>query len=211
MSTILAYGDSNTWGYEPGTGNRFPPSIRWPGRLQQLLGDSVRIIEQGLNGRTINQGNANQVPSNGMAYLLPCLMTHAPIDLVVLMLGTNDMGRPQLTAHDIAQDMEQMIQAIQNTNVGHDDQSPAILLLAPPPASVECSLQFAPFVNKARELAECYHSLANRYRIDWLDVGTVIQSSAIDGIHFDAPAHTALATALAPRVRAILDRIASTN
>ena len=90
MKNILCFGDSNTWGYVPGTGNRYPKQIRWTGLLQNLLGDSFFIIEEGLNGRTTVLDDPTRIAKNGMTYLRPCLDSQAPIDLVVMMLGTND-------------------------------------------------------------------------------------------------------------------------
>ena len=86
MKTILCYGDSNTWGYIPGTGNRYPRQVRWTGVLQNLLGEKFHVIEEGLNGRTTVMDDPTRIAKNGLPYLRPCLDSHAPIDLVVLML-----------------------------------------------------------------------------------------------------------------------------
>ena len=93
MKTVLCYGDSNTWGYIGGTGERFAPEVRWPGVLQAALGGAYRVIEEGLNGRTTVFDDSIEEGRNGETYLRPCLQTHAPIDLVILMLGTNDLKR----------------------------------------------------------------------------------------------------------------------
>ncbi len=98
MKNILCYGDSNTWGYIAGKFDmttmymeRYPRTIRWTGRLQKLLGDDFYVIEEGLNGRTTNLEGIDPPDRNGKTYLLPCLYTHSPLDLVVLMLGCNDL------------------------------------------------------------------------------------------------------------------------
>ena len=52
MYRILCYGDSNTWGYIPLTEKRYPPEVRWTGRLQRLLGPDYQVLEDGLSGRT---------------------------------------------------------------------------------------------------------------------------------------------------------------
>jgi lysophospholipase L1-like esterase len=93
MKTILCYGDSNTWGYAPGTGKRYLRHERWTGVLQQLLGSNAVVIEEGLNGRTTTLDDPTKPFRNGKDYLIPCLDSHAPLDLVVLMLGTEHVWR----------------------------------------------------------------------------------------------------------------------
>ena len=96
--TILCYGDSNTWGYVPQspaeknlTIQRYPRHIRWPGILQNLLGEKFHVVEEGLNSRTTNLDYPIPPDRNGKTYLPSCLYTHAPIDLVILALGGNDL------------------------------------------------------------------------------------------------------------------------
>ena len=91
--TILCYGDSNTWGYNPVNGLRYPEDVRWTGRLQKLLGPSYRVIEEGCNGRTTVYADPEEGWKCGLTYLCPCLNSHKPIDVVILMLGSNDLKR----------------------------------------------------------------------------------------------------------------------
>lgn len=91
MRHILCYGDSNTWGYTPGTGERHAPDVRWTGVLRRLLGEGWEVLEEGMNGRTTVFDNPMSPGRNGSVYLLTCLETHKPLDLVILMLGTNDL------------------------------------------------------------------------------------------------------------------------
>ena len=93
MRRILCFGDSNTWGYDPATGERFDEQTRWTGVLQAALGGDYTVIEEGLNGRTTVWDDPIEGHKNGHEYLVPCLETHRPLDLVVLMLGTNDLKR----------------------------------------------------------------------------------------------------------------------
>src|SRR5215510_7647193 len=94
MKRILCYGDSNTWGYNPVTQDRFDTHERWTGSLQQALGSNCVVIEEGLNGRTTVWDDPIEGYKNGAAYLIPCLTTHRPLDLVIIMLGTNDLKPP---------------------------------------------------------------------------------------------------------------------
>ncbi len=92
MKTVLCYGDSNTWGSDPETGERFAPEVRWPGVMARELGDGFHVIEEGLPGRTtLREDPIEGSYKDGRAYLTPCLESHRPIDLVTIMLGTNDL------------------------------------------------------------------------------------------------------------------------
>lgn len=91
MKTIVCYGDSNTWGYDPVTMDRLPITQRWTGVLAQELGAGYRVIEEGLNGRTTVWDDPIEGYKNGKEYLIPCLETHRPIDLITILLGTNDL------------------------------------------------------------------------------------------------------------------------
>ena len=101
--TVLCYGDSNTWGYDPATQKRYPRNVRWAGVLRRALGNGYLVIEEGLNGRTTVWDDPIEGYKNGKEYLVPCLETHKPIDLVIIMLGTNDLkARFHVPACDIA-------------------------------------------------------------------------------------------------------------
>ena len=90
MPVIVCLGDSNTHGYDQATGLRFPSDVRWPGVLAAEVGGRAEVIEEGLNGRTTIWDDPYMEGRNGRAYLLPCLRSHAPIDVLVVMLGAND-------------------------------------------------------------------------------------------------------------------------
>ena len=101
--TVLCYGDSNTYGYIPETGMRYPKEIRYPGKLQLLLGDDYLVIEEGCNGRTTIHDDPEDGWKNGLDYLKPCLNSHKPVDIVILMLGSNDLKDTfHLSAEEIA-------------------------------------------------------------------------------------------------------------
>ena len=105
MKTILCFGDSNTWGYVPGSdAERFAPELRWPRRLAAALGDEWDVIAEGLSGRTATVDSPIAEGRNGLTYLLPCLHSHMPVDVVVIYLGTNDAGdRYSLPAENVGQ------------------------------------------------------------------------------------------------------------
>src|SRR6266516_109080 len=123
--TILCFGDSNTWGYPPGGGERLPRDIRWPGALQRLLGEGYHVIEEGLNGRTATVEHPWVEGRSGRPYLLPCCRSHAPLDLVIIYLGTNDLAdRYQLSAADIAQACASLVRVVRAADCGRGSGTP---------------------------------------------------------------------------------------
>jgi lysophospholipase L1-like esterase len=207
MKTILCYGDSNTWGYNPATAERFARDVRWTGILRRELGDGYHVIEEGLNGRTTVWDDPIEGYKKGKEYLIPCLETHRPLDLVVLMLGTNDLKmRFSLSAYDIAQGAGVLVDIIQKSAAGPNGSAPKVLLMAPPP--VAKLTEFAEMLEgaepKSRRLAEHYKRVADEYGCEFLDTSKVIVSSDIDGIHLEADEHRKLGKAVAARLKHIL-------
>jgi len=137
MKNILCYGDSNTWGYVPGTINfetgyieRYPKSKRWPGILQSMLGKNCEIIEEGLCGRQTNIENLLVEGANGKTYLSPCLYSHAPLNCVILFLGINDLqAELNRNSDDVIEGISELIQIIKASTFGANMQSPPKILL----------------------------------------------------------------------------------
>lgn len=207
MKTILCYGDSNTWGYDPATKDRFAPDVRWTGVLQQNLGPDYRVIEEGLNGRTTVWDDPIEGYKNGKAYLPPCLASHRPLDLVVLMLGTNDLKqRFSVPAADIAKGVGVLVDLILQSGSGYAGEPPQVLLLAPPSLSTltEFAEMFSGAEAKAARFGELYAQIAAERGCAFLDTGRVIVSSPLDGIHFEATEHAKLGRAVAARVQTLL-------
>ncbi|HEX9013982.1 MAG TPA: SGNH/GDSL hydrolase family protein [Anaerolineaceae bacterium] len=206
MRTVLCYGDSNTWGYIPGTGGRYPAHVRWPGVLRGELGEGYTVLEEGLNGRTTVWEDPIEGFKNGKTYLIPCLETHRPLDLVVVMLGTNDLKkRFSLTAYDIADGAGTLVGIIQRSQCGPDGASPRVLLVAPPPLGKLTRLaeMFEDGTEKSRRLAEQYRRVAGEYGCDYLDTAGLVVSSDLDGIHLAAEAHQCLGRLAASRIKEI--------
>jgi lysophospholipase L1-like esterase len=209
MYEILCFGDSNTWGYVAGTGGRYPWEKRWPGVLARELGGDVSVIEEGQNGRTTVWDDPVEGRKNGLAYLVPCLESHAPLDLVVLMLGTNDLKqRFSVPPFDIGWSVRSLLEAIRRSASGRDGNPPATLLLAPPPLGriSEFAELFAGGPKKSRKLAPHYREAAGAFGADFLDAGAVAAVSDVDGVHLDAAGHEALGRAVAAKVSEIRQR-----
>jgi lysophospholipase L1-like esterase len=204
MKTVLCYGDSNTWGYNPGTGERFSRDERWTGVLRQKLGAEYHVIEEGLNGRTTVWDDPIEGYKNGKEYLIPCLQSHRPIDLVVIMLGTNDLKkRFSVSAYDIANAAGVLVDVVQRSDAGPEGHPPKVLLMAPPPVGklTEFAEMFEDAEVKSRKFSEYYRRVAEEYGCMLLDTSEVIVSSDLDGIHFEAGEHQKLGEAVAARVK----------
>src|SRR5277367_6580593 len=134
MSVIVAYGDSNTWGFDPAAGVRFPADVRWTGVMRRELGAAFTVIEEGLNGRTSVFDDPIEPYRNGLTYLPPCLLSHAPLDLIIIALGCNDLKRRfWMSPADIAQGVERLVLTAKSFPVGPTGAAPDVILVAPPP------------------------------------------------------------------------------
>lgn len=211
MKTILCYGDSNTWGYNPATGERFSRDERWPGVLRQELGEGYEIIEEGLCGRTTVWDDPIEGYKSGKEYLIPCLETHKPLDLVVIMLGTNDLKRRfSLSALDIANGAGVLVDIVQKSSAGPDEETPEVLLMAPPPIARLAGTEFEEMFEegteaRSRKFSEQYRRVAEEYGCEFLDTSKVLVSGEVDAIHFEASEHQKLGQAVAAAVKKILE------
>ena len=203
MKTVLCYGDSNTWGYDPATRARYPPHVRWTGVLATRLGAEYRVVEEGLNGRTTRWDDPIEPHRNGMTYLRPCVESHRPLELVIVMLGTNDLKRRfDLSASDIAQSAAVVAETAQRFALTADGRNARVLLVAPPAVATltEYDQMFAGAREKSRQFSHYYRLAAGWQNVLYFDAGSVIVSSERDGIHFDADEHRKLGEALADEV-----------
>ena len=207
MKTIVCFGDSNTWGFDPATKDRMDRDTRWTGVLRNTLGAEYTVIEEGLNGRTTVWDDPIEGYKNGKTYLIPCLETHRPFDLITIMLGTNDLKkRFSLSAFDIANGAGVLVNEVMRSNVGRDGRPPLVLLMAPPPVVTltEYAEMFEGAGEKSRKFSGHYARVAQEQGCAFLDAGSVIVSSELDGIHFESGEHRKLGQAVAERVRTLL-------
>lgn len=205
MKTVLCFGDSNTWGYVPGSdGERFPGDVRWPGRLASALGDDWDVIAEGLNGRTATMDSPVADGRNGLTYLLPCLHSHMPLDVVVIYLGTNDAGdRYSLPAETVAGAVGRLVKVVRTSEAGPDGKAPAVLVVCPPPfGQLDPEGSFANAAAKSRQLGRWFAEVSRELDFELLDLNGVAAYSDLDGIHLEADGHAAVAAAVAERLRA---------
>ncbi|MEM7670616.1 MAG: SGNH/GDSL hydrolase family protein [Pseudomonadota bacterium] len=212
MKNILCFGDSNTWGCKPivtaGVIERYAPDTRWPGVMRNALGPGFTVIEEGQNARTTVFDDPIDGPhKNGRSHLLTCLETHIPLDLVIFMLGTNDLkSRFSVSAFDVASGLKPLIEIVNSISAKNWGTTPETLIIAPPPFGRLSVLgpMFAGGAAKSADLAAHFHATATSMNAHFLDAGAFIKSSDLDGIHFDAEEHRMLGETVTEAVQGIL-------
>ena len=200
MKRILCFGDSNTYGTRP-NGGRFDEQTRWPMRLQSLLGDGCAVIEEGFGGRTtVFDDPVEGGYKSGADYLPPCLMSHNPLDLVIIMLGANDAKmRFNMTARTIAEGCMRLIRLVRLYGMDERGNPPQVLLTAPPPIAewvmdTPYAQVFGPNAAAVtRGLPAEYARYARLMRCEFMDAGQFAACSREDAIHITAEGHLRLA------------------
>jgi lysophospholipase L1-like esterase len=180
MKTVVCFGDSNTWGYVPGSnGERLPREVRWPARLQRLLGNEWDVIAEGLNGRTATIERPDSEGRNGLPYLLPCLHSHAPVDVVVIFLGTNDVNF--IEDDRVARCIDRLVEIVRRC-----DAEPVVVV--PPPFDGHA---LGP-------------SFAEQLACPLIDLDGITAYPVVNGDveHLDADGHAAVAKAVAEQLGA---------
>lgn len=198
---ILCYGDSNTWGCRPVTGGRYGRGDRWTCRLAALTGHE--IIEEGLNGRTTVFTDYLEPYRNGYKYAAPCVMSHLPLDLIIVMLGSNDAKRRyHVNASEIARGLGEVILQMRNY-CARKGASPDILIVSPPRAEIPAGdRDFDPEANDTiRNLEGEYENLAAEMGCGFFRASDCVDEIGADGLHLTARGHRELAEGLAAYLR----------
>ena len=212
MPTLLTFGDSNTHGTCPivaeGDYRRLDAETRWPCVAKEALGDKWSLIEEGLPGRTTCFDDPIMgAHMNGWMGLKIALASHGPIDLLTIMLGTNDckslFGN---SAHNILGGISGLLAIAQNAELQSRHGGYQTLLIAPPPIVVtgHFSANFYGADRLSEQLSDLYSEIATHWGIGFFDAGDVISTSPVDGVHFEKEAHQTLGMALARKITKIM-------
>lgn len=217
QKSILCFGDSLTWGWIPVEGGsptlRYPFEQRWTGVMAAHLGDGYRVIEEGLSARTTSADDPNDSRLNGSQYLPSAIASHLPLDLAIIMLGTNDT-KPYFnrTPYQIAYGMAKLVGQVLTSagGVGTPYPAPKCLVVAPPPlAPIPHPFfqgMFGGGHTKSAELGQQYRDMADFMKVDFIDAGKVITTEGCDGIHFTEQNNFDLGAAIAAKVQEIFAR-----
>ena len=209
MKRILCYGDSNTWGHDPENGaRRVPDEYRWGQVLQQKLGTEYCVIEEGLCGRRTAGDGVLNLPENrgwdGYEYFLPCIRSHVPLELVIIMLGTNDLQIPfDLQPEYTGEMLGKYIEAIEEVSRLRELETPQILLISPITVDPSVtkheffnSIMGAQSVEKSKKLAPIIEAVARKYNVHYLKAEDHAKASELDGIHMNSQNHVLLGEAV---------------
>lgn len=208
MKTILCFGDSITWGYIPSSHGRYPFEQRWTGVLQKQLGSEYKIIEEGLNGRTTIFDDPF-IPHRNGSHALPMLLeSHAPLDLLVILLGSNDI-KPyrRLSAKEAAIGCGGLITMALKSVAGPAGKAPQVLLLTPPKIKDPKNWMHTLFEGSEEDsetFSLHYQRAAERYGVHFLDSASFINPSEIDGVHLEPAENKRLGEKVADKIKKIL-------
>lgn len=196
--SVLCYGDSNTYGYEPATGGRYSAEKRWTNILAEKLGSRYEVISEGLNGRTTAYDREGAAWKNGTCSFVACLGTHKPVDYVVIMLGTNDCNDGLgLSAESIADGMEQLVCLAEEHSAELQGYIPEIIVVSPP--AVRGDRDNSPFADqitdetmkKSRDIEPLYRALAERHLVRF--VSATESAVDLDCVHLSEEGHRQMA------------------
>lgn len=209
MPVLLAFGDSNTHGTPPilerGEYRRFGCGTRWPTVAQAELGPGWELAEEGLPGRTAQFDDPVMgAIMNGRPALRMALQSHGPVDVMTLMLGTNDVKtRFATTPEQVVAGIAGLLDVAQSLEYQARHGGFSILLICPPPVveTGPIATEFWGGAARSRALAPLYRDLARSRGTAFLDASSVIEVSPLDGVHFDEAAHLVLGRAVADVVR----------
>jgi len=211
---IMCFGDSLTWGWVPVIEGvpttRYPADVRWTGVMQKELGNGYVVIEEGLSARTTSLDDPTDPRLDGSAYLPSALASHFPLDLVIIMLGTNDTKAYfHRTPFEVAAGMQKLVGQVLTSagGVGTIYPAPRVLIVAPPPLTPMPHAYFQSLFDGAHEKSDAfskhYADLADFMKVAFFDAGKVISTDGCDGIHFTEENNAMLGRALATRVRSL--------
>jgi len=209
---ILCFGDSNTWGYMP-TGGRYDDETRWPMRMQRILGDGYTVIEEGLNGRTtVFDDPVEGGYKSGAAHLPVSLMSHMPLDAVIIMLGSNDTKqRFGMNAMTIGEGMMQLVRLTRLYGVNPEGNPPRIVIAAPAPF-LDNLMQAGhgpcfgvQAIGVSFDLIREYERIAKLLRCDYFDASDSAEVSPIDAVHLTRKGHLQLGEAMAEKIKSMFE------
>jgi lysophospholipase L1-like esterase len=208
---IVCFGDSNTWGYDGESCMRFDEDTRWTGVLAHALGEGYTVIEEGQNGRTTVWDDPVEGEKNGLNYLGPCLESHKPFDLIVIMLGTNDLkSRFNVCACEIAESAGRLVKTAMQEEYGRNGDAPKVLLVSPIHTGDMAKSRFSYMfrssaMEESKKMAGFFLQIAEELGCGFFDAASVARPDKSDLLHMDAASHKALGSALAGKISAMLE------
>ena len=212
MKTVLVFGDSNSWGWKPSNDfikpiESWSDDIRWPGVMQKELGSAFKVLVDGQTGRTTVWDDPLDEYCCGKNQIVSSIYDAAPIDLLIIFVGTNDLRFP-VSAQDVANGAALLTRMAMYQAEAFINGKPKVILVGPPPLGPVSNGvfkdMFAGNEEKSKQLGALYNAVAEDLGVDFLDAGVVVKSSNIDGLHLDADQHELLGKAMADAVKKVI-------
>lgn len=209
MKRIVCYGDSNTWGFNGENCQRFSEGERWTGLLQELLGTDYRIIEEGLNSRTTVFEDPLSPGKNGLLYLTPMVCSQLPFDLMIVMLGTNDLKRMyHVGSFEVAEGVGRLLRTFQNVMLEKTGGRGNVLVLSPILIKGAANGEFLYGFDErseaeAMKLGAAIRQMVEAYGYEFADMAQVAMPGKADGIHLDRDGHRAIAEYLSEKIKSM--------
>ena len=210
MKVVMAFGDSLTFGADAENDARHAYEDRWPTVLEQGLGGLARVIPEGLGGRTTVFDDLSAAADRNGARLLPTLLgTHAPLDAVVIFLGTNDL-KPYIcgSALGAAMGVKRLVEIVRSYPYGRGARVPGVVIVSPPLAGqtdhADLGPMFTGAIAESKLFATHYSRIATELGCGYFNAATVASPVAIDGIHLNAANTRAIGEGLVPVVKKVL-------
>ena len=218
---IMVFGDSNSWGWTPVPEivptTRYPEDVRWPGVMQNELGEGYVVVSEALSARTAATTDESLgvegAGLNGLEYLPAALASHMPLDLVVIMLGTNDTKAAfGLTPLDISLDVMDLVSEVRGNSGVATGYAPAkVLVVSPPPLGEIPEVEWLQAVfpessiQTSKDLGGVLCPIAEAASTPCLDAASVAAITGVDGVHMTAENHRLLGEAVAAKVLEVLE------
>ena len=210
---IMIYGDSNTHGYNAEDGSRFDENTRWTGVCQNILGDEYVIVEEGLNGRNTCHDEPGEEYKNGLAYILPCVLSQLPLDMICVKLGSNDFDPVwDPDPVKIAENAAKILKVARFAAMEKYPERPCKFVLMTPLNSTLDALtgDFAEFCDRETvelswKASEAYEAQAKKDGFLYFDANEVAVCCKKDGVHLDAENHKKLGEAMAEWIKSEME------
>ena len=204
MINILCFGDSNTFGFIPGNGERYKKDERWSGIISNLLDSDYAVTEAGCNNRTAFSNNPAGDLFTGTKAIVPYLKNHDDWDLIILAVGANDLQFAyNVSINEFYEGMKSFIQLV------HSHTKAQILLVCP--SSIKKNVLNSFFsqmfdetsIEKSLHLPEIYEKLAKEQNLYYIDLNSISETSDDDGLHYTKQGHKKIAQAITKKIKKI--------
>lgn len=199
MDTIVCFGDSNTFGFNPQNGSRYSATQRWSGILKEKLKNHFNVIEAGCNNRTCYSVNQESEELTGFKSLPKYI--NEQTKYLILAVGLNDLQKFYTSSNDEIQNgITNLINISKNIN-------PEIEIIIFAPSRINKNILNSYFsllfnkdaIEKSIIMNKIYKEVAKENDYFCLDLDEIVNTSEIDGLHYLEADHEKIAETIFDR------------